>query len=224
MNPSLDRLTTQLTAILPFEAEVDNLRALVRFLYRVIVVLAVLLAIALAGWQYAQRHLTIVVPPDLTSGATLHRGQIPAESVFAFTFYIYQQLQRWPKSGAEDYPARIQRLAPYLTPGFRAELTLDAERRGPRLRDRTRYVLATPGFAYSPDHVHPLGGAIGGNAWNVDLDLTEAEYVTGERIKDVSYRYTLRVVAMDADPELNPWGLALDGYVTPPTLVAESSR
>ena len=69
-----------------------------------------------------------------------------------------------------------------------------------------------------------LGGAIGGNAWNVELDLTEAEYVTGERIKDVSYRYTLRVVAMDADPELNPWGLALDGYVTPPTLVAESSR
>ena len=36
---------------------------------------------------------------------------VPPESVYAFTFYIWQQVQRWPTNGEEDYPRNLRALS-----------------------------------------------------------------------------------------------------------------
>src|SRR3546814_18800579 len=62
----------------------------------------------------APRDLTIHVPPDLRSGSVRKWWDVPPESVYAFAFYIFQQLNRWPTNGEEDYARNIHALSAYL--------------------------------------------------------------------------------------------------------------
>ena len=63
------------------------------------------------GWWSAPRDLTIHVPPDLRSGSTRKWWEVPPESVYAFTFYVFQTLNRWPTNGEEDYARNLHALA-----------------------------------------------------------------------------------------------------------------
>ena len=71
---------------------------------------AVLLAL---GWWNAPRDLTIHVPPDLRTGSVRRWWDVPPESVYAFTFYVWQQLHRWPTNGEEE----AQKASPDRFPG-----------------------------------------------------------------------------------------------------------
>lgn len=82
------------------------------------------------GWSQAPKQLTVHVPPDLCSGATLSVDEVPAANVYAFAFYIFQQLNRWPEDGAKDYGKAIFRISPYVTPRYRTELMADLEQKG----------------------------------------------------------------------------------------------
>jgi hypothetical protein len=42
--------------------------------------------------------------------------------VYAFSFYIWQQVQRWPTNGEEDYPRNLRALSAFLTPSWGAFL------------------------------------------------------------------------------------------------------
>ena len=64
----------------------------------------------------AQDDVVVHLPPDLRSGATLTPDQIHPANVYAFAFYIFQQLNRWPDDGAEDFGNAIFSLSAYLTP------------------------------------------------------------------------------------------------------------
>ena len=80
---------------------------------------AALFAVALVlgfGWWSAPRDLTIHVPPDLRSGSVRKRWEVPRESAYAFAFYVFQQLNRWPTNGENDYSRNIHALSAYLTP------------------------------------------------------------------------------------------------------------
>lgn len=99
-----------------FRNEVAHLNAHVKTLRLGVCILFVLLLVMSAGWWSAPRELTIHVPPDLRSGSTRKWWEVPPESVYAFTFYIFQQLHRWPTNGEEDYPRNIDALSAYLTP------------------------------------------------------------------------------------------------------------
>ena len=55
------------------------------------------------GWSQAPKHLTVHIPPDLRSGAVLKIDEVPPSNVYAFAFYIFQQLNRWPNDGTRDY-------------------------------------------------------------------------------------------------------------------------
>lgn len=103
---------------------------------RLIIGLLVILGLYMAyGWQSAPRDLTIHVPPDLRSGSTRHWWDVPTESVYAFGFYIFQQINRWPNDGEVDYEDNITRLGSYLTPSCKAYLQKDFElRRNPSER------------------------------------------------------------------------------------------
>jgi len=193
-----------------YRYEIDNVRAHVRSLW-VMIVLQVLVITALwYGWSRAPSELTIHIPPDLRSGAVMAVSEVPPTTVYAFAFYIFQQLNRWPEDGAHDYGRAIFRVSAYLTPRFRADLLTELDHKGRRgeLTYRVRSMQEIPGHGFEEQRVSVLGG----DAWIVRLDLDLLESVKGMTVKRTAIRYPLRVVRYAVDLEANPWGLALDGF------------
>ena len=193
-----------------YRLEIDNVRAHVRSLWGVIGLQGLIILALWLGWSQAPSNLRIHIPPDLRSGAVLGTEEVPAANVYAFAFYIFQQLNRWPDNGAEDYGQAIFRIAAYLTPRYRSDLVADMElkaRRG-ELAYRVRGVQEVPGHGYEERRVDILASGV----WIVWLDLDLLESVKGMTVKRTTIRYPLRVVRQAVDPETNPWGLALDGY------------
>ncbi|MDR1660985.1 MAG: TIGR03746 family integrating conjugative element protein [Azoarcus sp.] len=182
--------------------------------------LLALLALALLlgfGWWSAPKSLTIHVPPDLRSGSTRKWWDVPPESVYAFTFYVFQQLHRWPANGEEDYPRNLKALSAYLTPACQSFLRQDFETRrsAGELRQRVRGVYEIPGRGYGDDPGSRVR-VLSDHDWLVTLDISADEYYGSEQVKRAFVRYTIRVVRQDVDPEKNPFGLMLDGYANPP--------
>ncbi|EDX3117062.1 TIGR03746 family integrating conjugative element protein [Salmonella enterica subsp. enterica serovar Mississippi] len=171
-------------------------------------VLLVLLILALVGWMMSPRNLTIHNPPDLRAGSSRAWWEIPPSTVYAFSFYIFQQLNSWPKDGDVDYPYRIETLSAYLTPTCKELLHKDAKQRKDlgESRDRVRGVSEIPERGYRDDSVT----IIDRDNWLVRLDLVTDEYVNSEPVKRSLVRYPLKVVRWDKNPEANPFGLALD--------------
>lgn len=200
-----------------FRHEIVHLQAHIRSLRLAAGALALLALLLGLGWWSAPRDLTIHIPPDLRSGSTRPWWDVPPENVYAFAFYIWQQLQRWPSDGEADYPRNLKTLSAYLTPACQAFLEQDYQRRraNGELRLRVRGVYEIPGRGYGED---PAGRVrvISTRDWIVTLDLTADEYYSSEQIKRALVRYQLKVVRLDQDPEHNPFGLALDCYAQPP--------
>jgi len=169
------------------------------------------------GWWSAPKQLTIHVPPDLRSGSVRKWWEVPPESVYAFTFYIWQQVQRWPTNGDEDYPRNLHTLSAYLTPGCRAFLQQDYElrRAGGELRQRVRGIYEIPGRGYG-DNPTTRVQSVSNRDWIVTLDVSADEYYGAEQVKRALVRYAIKVVRQDIDPERNPFGFALDCYASPP--------
>ena len=205
-----------------YRYEIDNVRSHLRSLWAVIGLQIVVILALWIGWMRMPSTITVHIPPDLRSGARLALQEVPPPNVYSFAFYIFQQLNRWPNNGAEDYGKAIFRIAPYLTDAYRNDLVQDMDTRGKRgeLAHRTRSLEALPGVAYREDRVEVLGAG----AWVVWLDLELKESVRGMTIKKTAIRYPLRVVRLAVDPETNPWGLALDGFAGdgPERLVASA--
>lgn len=200
-----------------FKNEVANLKAHVQTL-RLATLALILIAMLLAlGWWNAPRNLTIHVPPDLRSGSTRKWWDVPPESVYAFTFYVFQQLNRWPTNGEEDYARNIQALSAYLTPACRAFLDKDFATRRDRgeLRQRVRGVYEIPGRGYGDAPAERVK-VISPNDWLITLDLTADEYYGTEQVKRALVRFPIKVVRWDVDPQKNPFGLALDCYSSSP--------
>lgn len=173
------------------------------------------------GWWDAPRNLTIHNPPDLRSGSTRKWWEVPPESVYTFSFYIFQQLNRWPTDGEKDYPRTLYKLSAYLTPSCKAELENDYQKRqtASELRSRTRSVFEIPERGYG-DNPELRVQVQGRDQWLVTLDLATEEFYGSERVKQAFVRYPLKVVRKDIDPEKNPFGLALDCYDSPPQRIA----
>ncbi|HAT6801809.1 TPA: TIGR03746 family integrating conjugative element protein [Citrobacter freundii] len=182
---------------------------------RLIIGLMLLIIAALwYGWQSAPRNLTVHNPPDLRAGSTRPWWEIPPGQVYTFSFYIFQQLNRWPVNGEEDYSRNLSALSAYLTPACHAQLKQDWQRRRDlgELRDRVRGVYEIPGRGFHHKRVLVLDR----NRWTVTLDLTVDEYYRAEPVKRALVRYPLNVVRYDVDAEKNPWGLALDCFAATP--------
>lgn len=182
---------------------------------RLIIGLLLLIIAALwFGWQSAPRNLTIHNPPDLRAGSTRPWWEVPPGQVYAFSFYIFQQINRWPVNGDEDYQRNLTALNAYLTPGCYAQLEQDYQNRrnAGELRDRVRGVYEIPGRGFTHKRVETLDR----DSWIVTLDLTVDEYYRAESVKRALVRYPLSVVRYDIDAEKNPWGLALNCFARQP--------
>ena len=174
----------------------------------VIVLQALLCALALWGWNSAPRKLTVHVPPDLRNGAHIRLGEVPPANVYAFAFYVWQQVNRWSQDGEKDYGLAIFKTAPYLTPECRETLQRDMNKKASagELSMRVRALMELTGRVYEEARVTPLGNA----TWRVLLDTEVIETVRGVPVKSVYVRYPLRVVQFDGDRDANPFGLAID--------------
>lgn len=200
-----------------FRHEIVHLQAHIRTLRLAAAALALLALLLGLGWWSAPRDLTIQIPPDLRSGSTRRWWDVPPENVYAFAFYIWQQLQRWPSDGEADYPRNLKTLSAYLTPACQDFLEQDYQRRraNGELRLRVRGLYEIPGRGYGEDPARRVR-VISARDWIVTLDLTADEYYSSEQIKRALVRYQLKVARLDQDPEHNPFGLALDCYAQPP--------
>jgi len=166
------------------------------------------------GWYSAPKDLIVHVPPDLRSGSTRKLSEIPPQSVYAFAFYLFQQINRWAVDGEDDYANRIHNFSAYLTPEFAETLQSDyATKQAQReLQHRQRAVHEVPGREYAGTRVKVESA----DSWVVYLDLQVIETYRGETVKNTAVRYPIRVVRFDVDPEQNPFGLALAGFESPP--------
>lgn len=204
-----------------FQNEVAHLQAHVRTLRLAACALFIVGLVFAVGWWSAPRNLTIHVPPDLRSGSVRRWWEVPPESVYAFTFYIFQQLHRWPSDGEEDYARNIRALSAYLTPSCKTFLESDfAHRRDSgELRKRVRGLYEIPGRGYGDDPATRVK-TISNRDWLVTLDVTIDEYYSAEQVKRVVVRYPIKVVRADVDAEKNPFGLALDCFASAPQRIA----
>ena len=193
-----------------YRYEIDNVRSHLRSLWAVIALQLLFIAALWIGWMRMPSTITVHIPPDLRSGSVLALDEVPPANVYAFAFYIFQQLNRWPENRAEDYGKAIFRIAAYLTPEFRNQLIADMEAKGKQgeLAHRVRSLQAIVDHGYEERRVDILSKDV----WVVWLDLELDESVKGMTIKHTRIRYPLRVVRYAVDAEANPWGLALDGF------------
>lgn len=204
-----------------FKNEVLRLEAHIKTL-RIGASVLVLLALVMGvGWWSAPRDLTIHVPPDLRSGSTRKWWDVPPESVYAFTFYVWQQLNRWPTNGEEDYARNLHALSPYFTPACRAFLQADYDyrRNAGELRQRVRGIYEIPGRGYG-DNPSARVRVMSARDWVVTLDLSADEYHGSEQVKRALVRYPIKVASVDVDPQRNPFGLAIDCYEGAPQRIA----
>jgi integrating conjugative element protein (TIGR03746 family) len=146
------------------------------------------------GWWSAPRDLTIHVPPDLRSGSTRKWWEVPPESVYAFTFYVFQTLNRWPTNGEEDYPRNLHTLSPYLTPSCQAFLRADYDYRrshGRAAPARARHLRdSRPRLRRRP---HGARARVSDRDWVVTLDISADEYYGAEQVKRALVRYPIKV-------------------------------
>lgn len=195
------------------QAHILSLRIILGFLT------ALCLWLAIALWT-APNRLTVHVPPDLRSGSTRLWWDIPPENVYSFGYYIFQQMNRWPKNGEIDYEGNIHRLGSYLTPSCKVYLQEDfaLRRNSGELRGRERGVFEIPGRGVDdPNEQRVIVESI--NAWTINLDIVAEEFYGGEKVKRALARYPLHVVRSDIDPERNPFGLLWDCYSSNPVRI-----
>lgn len=197
-----------------FDNLVDSKNYTIRLQQIGLILLSVLLILALLGWSQAPKQITLHYPPDLTGGVVQTLATVPKANVYSFTFYVFQQLNRWPDNGTDDYFDRIHALRNYTTPACFEERLADyeARERNNELTGRSRAVWEIPGRGFSLDRVKTTSSS----SWMVGLDLHVQETFRGERIKDRLIHFPISVVRYDVDKELNPWGLAIDCYAGAP--------
>lgn len=171
------------------------------------------------GWYKAPQNLTIHNPPDLRSGSTRAWWEIDPSTVYAFSYYIFQQLNRWTKDGSVDYERNIHDLGAFLSPSCQSFLDRDFTNRkaANELKDRVRGVYEIPGRGFKHSRVDIESR----DSWVVYLDLVTDEHYLSEKVKSTFVRYPVRVIRNDVNPELNPWGLQLDCYAEAPQLLRE---
>jgi integrating conjugative element protein (TIGR03746 family) len=193
-----------------FTNALDNKEAIIKLQWVFIAILGAALLLAIRGLQHAPSDLTLHIPPDLRSGATLRPGEVPPANVYAFAHYIWQQVNHWSRDGDKDYGAAIYRMQAYITPSCREWLERDLATKAGQgeLSLRTRALQEIPGREYAESRVRPLSDG----AWRVEVDYEIKETVRGMPVKEAGVRYPLRVVRFDADREKNQFGLAVDCF------------
>jgi len=160
------------------------------------------------------QDIDVHIPPELSNGAAQKANFVPEPNVYLFTSNILQALNNWTENGETDFKRNIEAYQHYLTPAFKEQLlTLyENKRKRGELAERIRGGQELFGHEYDEARVRALAP----NVWRVDIDLKIREWFRGMKVKDVDLAFPIRVVRYDINRQLNPWGLALDGFIELP--------
>lgn len=202
-----------------YKTAVASQSAHIKSLLGVIAVLSLALFWALNGWSKAPEHIKIDIPPDLRSGSTRGIAERHPFNVYAFGYYVFQQLNNWPTNGVDDFKNNIYAFSCYFTPNYLNELERDYDRRRANHElNRTRGIQEMIGHGYKPSRIYTESK----ESWIAYYDLNVKETFRSEVIKNIFARYPIRIVAYDVDPECNLWGLAIDGFYGEPKRLEQS--
>ena len=191
----------------------------------IIIIVMLILIFAIWGWKSSPDKLTIHIPPDLRSGSTRIWWEVDPANIYSFAFYIFQQLNNWPKDGEVDFKRNINQLSAFLTPQCQEILNTEyVQRRNlGEIKGRVRSIGEISGRGINSKIRNNKTGAfedrvnvLSKDAWIVTFDIYADEYYSGEAVKRSLVRYPLSVVRSDSDPEANPWGLRLNCYANKP--------
>ena len=176
--------------------------------------LGFLLVLGLLVHQSRIREINVHIPPELSSGVVQKAGYIPRPNVYLFTSNILQALNNWTENGEVDFKRNIEAYQHYLTPGFKEQLLALYNKKNDRgeLSERVRGVQELFGHEYDDSKVSSLAA----NVWRVEVDLKIREWFRGMKVKEVDLAFPVRVVRYDVNRQLNPWGMALDGFIQLP--------
>lgn len=179
----------------------------------VIGILFLLCSAFFIGWMSAPSRLTVYLPPDIQNGATMKAGTVPSPLIYSFAYEIWQELNNWPKDGETDFKKNIQTYWSYLTPQFKTELlnTYQDLKVSGQLQ-RIRYLQGLSGGAYEAANIKKLSN----DTWEVDLKMHLIEYKNNQVVKDIEVLYPLKVTRINIAPSINPYGLAITGFVYGP--------
>ena len=159
-------------------------------------------------------RFTFHIPPDLSNGATLKAHHIPNSYVGEFTFYIWQALNNWSNNGAQDADKNLSFYGGYLTPSFTYYLQNRYKQMhtSGELQGRVRIIRPIAGD-------QPEVTQLSQSAWRVLIKVRESEYVNGILVKDKDIEFPFKVIRFNSNAQRNPFGLALDGFVSDPVLL-----
>lgn len=183
---------------------------------------------AVSGLIAVPKTMKVIIPPTIPdAGYTTVANKVPNQSVYSFTYYVWQSLQTWRKNGGEDYANNIKDFLPYLSLDFKNELskeanTLDSE--GMLLNhQQTTFEAESGGF--SQDSVKYLGN----DTWLVHLLLRTVNQIStnGEDksfaeshvVRDAVTSYVFKVHRTSQVDRNNVWGLVISGYAVSPKTV-----
>ncbi len=194
--------------------QLDRKNQTVQVLLGTVGILVLLNFLLFWGWHSAPKRLTVYLPPDLTQSNNVVRpGDVPKGVVYEFAFNIFSIINTWSFDGTKDYKKAIVDYRYYLTTPFYNALTRDFDARSKNgALSRTRMVSGYSDMGFENSSVTVLGP----NTWEVMLNLHVVERVGNSIVKDVVIAYPLRVVKVHVANAMNPFQLALDGFVSPP--------
>lgn len=159
-------------------------------------------------------RFTFHIPPDLSNGATLQANKIPNAYVGQFAFNIWQVINNWSKNGAKDSDRNLALYGAYLTPQFKYQLSQrykNLKNLG-QLQGRVRVIR--PIYDEKPKVTK-----LSSDSWQVILKARDSEYVNGVLIKDKEIEYPFKVIRYNGNEQLNPFGLAIDGFSSQPFII-----
>lgn len=169
------------------------------------------------SWHSSQQKIEVYIPSQIpTTGLIQKANKVLPTTVYSFAYYIWQSINYWPQNGAEDYKKAIEQFSPFLTPRFKNFLIKDYNERFNQgeLQERLRNLQGLNGTAFETKDVEYIGH----DTWLVHLRLRLNEHMSmnANQVKDVALNYTLRIVCYEINSKINPWGLAVDGFVANP--------
>ena len=178
-------------------------------LFQLVIIIGLFIAIFTIPTRF-----TFHIPPDLSNGATLHANKIPNSYVGQFTFNIWQILNDWSKDGSKDAENNLRLYSAYLTPSFRYQLnrSYKALKSRGELQGRVRVIQP---MVSQP----PIVKKISSGKWQVILKARETEYVNGVLIKNKEIEFPFEVVKYNENEQLNPFGLAINGFTSQPFVI-----
>lgn len=176
----------------------------------VVVGLIVLNMTTVHGWKSIQNDVRVTVPPNNFNGVTLKPGEFDQATVYGFTKSTFKALNRWVNNGQVEYAENIEKYRVYFTPKFFSEVSAHYKKKNDdgELKDRSRYMLDVIGSqVFNADDVETLNDG----SWVVTVKVDVKEHIGKYLIKETSQVYPLHIVRLNIDPELNKWGLAING-------------